>query len=87
MDIKPLNSWITKDNDLALKLHITDKSMEMNFYPNNKQLIFEYKIKGKSVDFFNDKEENSFQWDILKLTNDSLVVLEKQQVLRIKKEQ
>ncbi|MBA3704322.1 MAG: hypothetical protein H0W84_00025 [Bacteroidetes bacterium] len=80
-------NWVTSDNDLVLKLNITDKSMEMNFTPNNKQLIFEYEIEGKKVDFFNDKEEDSFQWEILKLTNDSLVVLEKEQVLRFKKEQ
>lgn len=80
-------NWVTSENNLVLKLNITDKSMEMNFSPNNKQLIFEYEIEGKKVDFFNDKEEDSFQWEILKLTSDSLVVLEKEQILRFTKDQ
>jgi uncharacterized membrane protein (Fun14 family) len=80
-------NWVTKENDLTLKLDISDEGMKMNFYPNNKQLLFDYEIQGKIIDFFNDKGTDNFQWEILKLTNDSLVVLEKEQILRFTKEQ
>ncbi|WP_129023270.1 hypothetical protein [Flavobacterium sp. YO12] len=79
-------NWVTKENDLILKLNISDKAMKMNFYPNDKQLFFEYEIKGKVIDFFNDDDVSNFQWKILKLTSDSLVVLEKKQILKFKKE-
>ena len=79
-------NWVTKENDLILKLNISDKAMKMNFYPNDKQLVFEYEIKGKVIDFFNDDDVSNFQWKILKLTSDSLVVLEKKQILKFKKE-
>jgi len=79
-------NWVTKENGLILKLNISDKTMKMNFYPNNKQLLFEYEIKGKVIDFFNDEDVSNFQWKILKLTNDSLVILEKKQILKFKKE-
>ena len=78
--------WITKEDSLLLKLNIADTTMEMNFSPNNKQLVFEYEIQGDTVEFFNDDEVDYFKWTILKLTNDSLVVMEKQQVLRFKKQ-
>lgn len=79
-------SWVTKENGLTLKLNISGKAMKMNFYPNNKQLVFEYEIKDKVIDFFNDDDMSNFQWKILKLTSDSLVVLEKKQILKFKKE-
>ncbi|WP_173971665.1 hypothetical protein, partial [Flavobacterium bizetiae] len=79
-------NWVTKENDLILKLNISDKVMKMNFYPNNKQLFFEYEIKDQVIDFFNDEDVSNFQWKILKLTSDSLVVLEKKQILKFKKE-
>lgn len=79
-------NWIAKENDLILKLDINGEVMRMNFYPNNKQLVFEYEIKGQVIDFFNDEDVSNFQWKILKLTSDSLVVLEKKQILKFKKE-
>lgn len=79
-------NWVTKENGLILKLNISDKAMKMNFYPNNKQLFFEYEIKDQVINFFNDEDVSNFQWKILKLTSDSLVVLEKKQILKFKKE-
>jgi hypothetical protein len=78
--------WITRENGLILKLNIVGKIIKMNFYPNNKQLVFEYEIKDQVIDFYNDNDVSNFQWKILKLTNDSLVVLEKKQILKFKKE-
>ncbi|KAF2341860.1 hypothetical protein [Flavobacterium tistrianum] len=79
-------NWVTKENDLILKLNISGKAMKMNFYPNNKQLFFEYEMNDNVIDFFNDDDVSNFQWKILKLTSDSLVVLEKKQILKFKKE-
>lgn len=79
-------NWVTEENGLILKLNICGKAMTMNFYPNNKQLFFEYEAKGQVIDFFNDNDVSNFQWKILKLTSDSLVVLEKKQILKFKKE-
>ncbi len=79
-------NWVTEENGLILKLNISGKAMTMNFYPNNKQLFFEYERKGQVIDFFNDKDVSNFQWEILKLTSDSLVVVEKKQILKFKKE-
>ncbi|MBZ4037058.1 hypothetical protein K6T82_20000 [Flavobacterium sp. 17A] len=79
-------NWVAKENGLVLNVNISRKEMKMNFYPNDKQLVFEYEVKGNVIDFFNDDDTSNFQWKILKLTSDSLVVLEKRQVLKFKKE-
>lgn len=85
-DLKSIQgNWITKENELTLKLDISDKEMKMNFYPQNRQLVFEYEIQGQTLDFFNDNDTENFQWQLLKLTSDSLVVIEKDQTLRFAK--
>ena len=56
--------------------------MKMLFYPNNKEYDFDYDEQGQTIDFYNDMECDYFRWKILKLTNDSLIVLEKEQTIR-----
>lgn len=74
--------WITKEDNLTLTLDINETKMKMLFYPNKKELYFDYNAQGQTIDFFNDLECYNFSWKILKLTNDSLVVMEKEQMLR-----
>jgi hypothetical protein len=78
-------NWITKEDNLTLILDIHKTKMKMLFYPNKKELYFDYNAQGQTIDFFNDIECDNFRWKILKLTNDSLVVMEKEQILRFTK--
>lgn len=79
-------NWIASENNLILRLNISDKEIKMNFHPNNKQLVFDYEVNEQVIDLFNDEDISNFQWKILKHTNDSLVVMEKNQILKFKKE-
>jgi hypothetical protein len=77
--------WITEEEDLVLKLDVNDRSMIMSFQPHDLELVFEYQVQKEFIEFFNGIIEDDFQWEILKLTSDSLVVLENEQVLRFTK--
>jgi hypothetical protein len=86
ININSINgNWITKEDNLTLILDIHKTKMKMLFYPNKKELYFDYNAQGQTIDFFNDIECDNFRWKILKLTNDSLVVMEKEQILRFTK--
>ena len=78
--------WVLRENDLILILNFGKKNMRMTFYPDNKQLAFEYEAQGKIINFYNDNEVENFQWQILKLSSDSMIVLEKDQVLKFKRD-
>ncbi len=75
-------NWINKKDSLNLTLEINETNMKMLFYPNNKEYDFDYDEQGQTIDFYNDMECDYFRWKILKLTNDSLIVLEKEQTIR-----
>ncbi len=75
-------NWINKKDSLNLTLEINETNMKMLFYPNNKEYDFDYDEQSQTIDFYNDMECDYFRWKILKLTNDSLIVLEKEQTIR-----
>jgi hypothetical protein len=66
--------WVTMNQNLVLTLDINDSVMKMKLMPDNKEVEYAYRVQGDSAGFYNAKQDDSFQWKFLKLTDDSLVV-------------
>jgi len=73
--------WITQENELVLKVEITDKEIKMLFLPDNKTLQFDYEMNGNMIEIYNDNESEYFVWEIKKLKRNYLTVVEDKEMI------
>jgi hypothetical protein len=77
-----IGKWITKNDTIVLKLEITPKILKMQFIPDStvrnfqykKDMIYDYEVNADTVSMSSKSNANFFEWKVLKLTKDSLIV-------------
>ena len=77
-----IGCWMVKEDNLKLELMVTDELMIMDFQPNDETLTFEYEYKNNRMEFIEKDNENNFEWEILKISSDSLIVSEDGEIFR-----